>query len=54
MRDFRGHVVAALNASGPKFRLGPQLDEAGRAVAAAAGRISEALGHAAGEPARTS
>jgi IclR family KDG regulon transcriptional repressor len=50
VRDFRGHVVAALNASGPKFRLGPHLDETGRAVAAAAGRISEALGYAAEDP----
>lgn len=45
VRDFRGHVVAAVNASGPKFRLGPHLDDVGRAVAEAAGRISEALGH---------
>ncbi|HKI92100.1 MAG TPA: IclR family transcriptional regulator [Gaiellaceae bacterium] len=46
VRDFRGHVVAALNASGPKFRLGPHLDEVGREVAAAADRLSAALGHA--------
>jgi len=44
VRDFRGRVVAALNVSGPKFRLGAGLDDAGRTVAAAAARMSAALG----------
>ena len=44
VRDFRGRVVAALNVSGPKFRLADRLEEAGHAVADAAGRMSELLG----------
>jgi DNA-binding IclR family transcriptional regulator len=44
VRDFRGAIVAALNVSGPKFRLGGRLDDAGRTVADAAGRLSELLG----------
>lgn len=44
VRDFSGQVVAALNVSGPKFRLGRQLDEAGRLVSSAAGNLSAALG----------
>ncbi|MEU9335999.1 IclR family transcriptional regulator [Streptomyces sp. NPDC048290] len=44
VRDFRGRVVAALNISAPKARLGDHLDEAGRTTARAAGRISALLG----------
>ena len=41
--DGRGQVVAALNVSAPKFRLGRRLDAAGRAVKAAADRLSQLL-----------
>ena len=44
VRDFRGGVVAALNVSGPQFRLGARLERAGAAVAAAADGLSAALG----------
>lgn len=44
VRDFRGRVVAALNVSAPKFRLGRALDAAGQAAAAAAARLSCQLG----------
>lgn len=44
VRDFRGRVVAAVNVSGPAFRLAPRLDEAGAAVAGAAARLSSLLG----------
>jgi IclR family KDG regulon transcriptional repressor len=44
VRDFRGHIVAALNVSGPKFRLGERLDQAGREVRRAAGELSSRLG----------
>ena len=52
VRDFRGRVVAALNVSGPRFRLGPRLDKAGQTVAAACAELSAALGDAgaAGRP----
>jgi DNA-binding IclR family transcriptional regulator len=43
VRDFRGRIVAALNVSAPKFRLG-RLHEAGRAVRAAADELSGRLG----------
>ena len=46
VRDFRGRVVAALNVSGPRFRLGPRLDKAGQTVAAACAELSAALGDA--------
>ena len=49
VRDFRGRIVAALNVSGPKFRLAGHLAEAGPAVAQAAGRVSAVLGWE-GEP----
>jgi DNA-binding IclR family transcriptional regulator len=49
VRDFRGRIVAALNVSAPKFRLAGRVDEAGSAVADAAGRLSTLLG--AGAPA---
>jgi DNA-binding IclR family transcriptional regulator len=44
VRDFTGHVIAAVNVSGPKFRLARRLDEAGRLVRAAADELSAALG----------
>lgn len=46
VRDFRGRVVAALNVSGPKFRLGPRLDDAGSMVVDAAERLTAVLGGA--------
>ena len=45
VRDFRGAIVAAVNVSGPKFRLGARLAEAGDAVAGAAGELSRRLGY---------
>ena len=50
IRDFRGDIVAALNVSGPAFRLGSRLDEAGQAVRAAADDIGRDLGAAAAGP----
>lgn len=44
VRDFRGQIVAALNVSGPMFRLGERLDEAGVAVKRAADELSGRLG----------
>ena len=44
VRDFRGRVVAALNVSAPKFRLGGSIDAAGRAAIVSANQISFALG----------
>lgn len=44
IRDFSGGVVAAINVSAPKFRLGTRLDPTGELVRAAAGRLSEGLG----------
>jgi DNA-binding IclR family transcriptional regulator len=44
VRGFRGDVVAALNVSGPKFRLGARLPFAGQAVKAAADDLSTQLG----------
>ncbi len=52
IRNFSGNVVAAINVSAPKFRLGASLDQAGELVRAAAQRLSESLG--APETARTS
>jgi DNA-binding IclR family transcriptional regulator len=46
VRDFRGLIVAAVNVSAPKARLGPHLDEAGRRTLAIARELSAALGHA--------
>jgi DNA-binding IclR family transcriptional regulator len=43
VRDPAGRIVAALNVSGPKFRLGDRLDEAGSALVAAAADLSAAL-----------
>ncbi|MFZ0090888.1 MAG: IclR family transcriptional regulator [Solirubrobacteraceae bacterium] len=44
IRDFTGRVVAAINISAPRFRLGNHLDSAGRRVSAAARLLSGALG----------
>lgn len=44
VRDFRGRIVAAINISGPKFRLARNLSAAGRQVRAAAGYLSRNLG----------
>lgn len=44
VRDFRGELVAALNVSAPKFRLGGRLEEAGREVKRAADELSALLG----------
>src|SRR5581483_9699244 len=41
---FTGRVVAAVNVSGPKFRLGERLPRAGELVRAAAEQISANLG----------
>jgi DNA-binding IclR family transcriptional regulator len=43
VRDPSGRIVAALNVSGPKFRLGGRLDEAGAALVLAAADLSDAL-----------
>jgi IclR family transcriptional regulator, KDG regulon repressor len=44
IRDFRGRIIAALNVSAPKFRLGGELEEAGRAIKAAADGLSVEMG----------
>ena len=44
VRDFRGDVMAALNVSGPKFRLGGRLPFAGQVIRAAAHELSAQLG----------
>ncbi len=44
VRDFRGRLVAALNVSAPKFRLGGRLEDAGREVRKAADELSVLLG----------
>jgi IclR family transcriptional regulator, KDG regulon repressor len=44
VRDFRGRIVAALNVSAPRFRLGRRLDAAGREVGRAADELSAGLG----------
>ena len=46
VRDFRGRIVAALNVSAPKFRLGKRLESAGREVKRAADELSVLLGWA--------
>jgi DNA-binding IclR family transcriptional regulator len=50
VRDFRRHVIAALNISAPKFRLGASLKDAGREIKAAADLLSRALSEAAQLP----
>jgi IclR family KDG regulon transcriptional repressor len=44
VRDFRGELIAALNVSAPKFRLGGRLRDAGREVKRAADELSALLG----------
>jgi IclR family KDG regulon transcriptional repressor len=44
VRDFKDQIVAALNISAPKFRLGGRLDAAGREVKRAADELSALLG----------
>lgn len=44
VRDFRGQLVAAINVSAPRGRLGDKLDAAGRLTAAAAVELSVELG----------
>ncbi len=51
VRDASGRIVAALNVSGPKFRLGDRLDEAGAALVAASAELSAALAGRPGPPA---
>lgn len=51
--DFRGTVIAAINVSAPKHRLGGHLDAAGRLVASIARELSTELG-APDTPRRTS
>ncbi len=51
VRDFRGGVVAALNVSAPKFRLGARLPAAGQAIRTAADGLSRELGY---DPLRSS
>jgi DNA-binding IclR family transcriptional regulator len=44
VRDFKGRLVAALNVSAPKFRLGERLEGAGQEVKRAADELSALLG----------
>lgn len=44
IRDFSGRVVAAINVSAPKFRLGRRLRATGELVGAAAAKLSRAMG----------
>jgi DNA-binding IclR family transcriptional regulator len=44
IRDFTGRVVAAINVSAPKFRLGGLLHPTGRLVSTAAEQLSDTLG----------
>jgi IclR family KDG regulon transcriptional repressor len=44
VRDFKGQLVAALNVSAPKFRLGGRLEVAGEEVKRAADELSALLG----------
>jgi DNA-binding IclR family transcriptional regulator len=46
VRDAHGRIVAAVNVSGPKFRLAERLPEMGREVMAAATELSSAIGGA--------
>ena len=48
IRDFTGRVVAAVNISAPKFRLGTRLHATGECVRATAEQLSDALGAPAG------
>jgi DNA-binding IclR family transcriptional regulator len=53
VRDPGGRILAAINVSGPKFRLGPQLSATGEAVLHAAEALSDAM-FSPPEPAGTS
>lgn len=44
VRDFKGRIVAALNVSAPKFRLGERLEAAGEEVKRVADELSVLLG----------
>ncbi|MBV8991689.1 MAG: hypothetical protein JO372_24265, partial [Solirubrobacterales bacterium] len=44
IRDFTRRVVAAVNVSAPKFRLGTRLHPTGERVRAAAEQLSDVLG----------
>jgi DNA-binding IclR family transcriptional regulator len=44
IRDFTGRVVAAINISAPKFRLGTRLHQTGELVQGAAEKLSASLG----------
>ena len=44
VRDFKGRLVAALNVSAPKFRLGGRLETAGEEVKRVADELSALLG----------
>jgi IclR family transcriptional regulator, KDG regulon repressor len=48
VRDFKGQLVAALNVSAPKFRLGGRLEGTGREVKNAADELSALLGWSSG------
>jgi IclR family KDG regulon transcriptional repressor len=50
VRDFRGQIVAALNVSAPKFRLGERLEIAGKEVKRAADELSTLLGWSSDPP----
>jgi DNA-binding IclR family transcriptional regulator len=50
VRGSRGEVIAALNVSGPKFRLGDRLPFAGQAIRAAAAELSAQQGWDGREP----
>ncbi|OEU96471.1 IclR family transcriptional regulator [Streptomyces oceani] len=43
VRDFSGRLIAALNVSAPEYRMGRELDRAGRMATTAAGRLSKAM-----------
>ena len=44
IRDFTGRIVAAINVSAPKFRLGRRLDSTGQLVREGANQVSAVLG----------
>ena len=44
VRDAYGRIVAAINVSGPKFRMADRIEQTGRTVVAAAAELSAALG----------
>jgi DNA-binding IclR family transcriptional regulator len=44
VRDFKGQIVATLNVSAPKFRLGERLEAAGQEVKRAADELTALLG----------